>query len=286
MEDREAYAGSSRSLESLREIRLQALLRDLIDAQGQARTARALGVGYRTLKRAVESGQLTEHMAVALERLMLLGGGSAAARERERVDALERRVDGLAREMRAGFDEGRAAVDAGLKALGEEQALAVGVLGRRLDGLEARMKGGAAGTSTPGAETPEQPAQMPGYVPPRRYPELVTREAEEGEELAYGDAAPLIVEWREARAAFLRVDRTGPALRRIAAHERMWELEIALIGQHGLTLPPMTYPWTDMQRERQVRERRDEIRHLHRERRRVLRRRWLRRLLSLGFSWE
>ncbi len=123
MEDRVTYPGSSRSLESLREMRLLALLRDMIDADGQARTAQVLGVGYRTLKRTVESGRLTERMAAALERLLLLGGGSAAARER--VDALERRVEGLAEEMHAGFDEVRSAVDAGLKALREEQAVAV-----------------------------------------------------------------------------------------------------------------------------------------------------------------
>lgn len=64
------------------------------------------------------------------------------------------------------------------------------------------------------------------------------------------------------------------------------ELEIVLIGEHGLTLPSMTYPWNDRQREVQVWERREEIRHLHRRRKRWLRGRWLRRLLTLGFSWE
>ena len=278
----ELYPESSRSLESLREMRLQALLRDMIDAEGGSRAAAVLGVSYRTLSRAVQSRRLTARMSAALERLLLLGGGSAAARERERMDALERRVEGLAREMHDGFDEARAAVDAGLRALGEEHAVAMRVLERRLDGLEARVKSGAAGMSETGTETTEHPR----YVPPRMFPQLVTREAEEGEELVYGDATPLVVEWREAMAALLRAVKTGPALRRIAAHEPLWELEIALIGEHGLTLPPMRYPWDDLQRERQVSDRRDEIRHLHEERKRVLRRRWLRRLLTLGFSWE
>lgn len=278
----ELYPESSRSLESLREMRLQALLRDMIDAEGGWRAAAVLGVSYRTLSRAVESGRLTTRMSAALERLLLLGGGSAAARERERADALERRVEGLAKEMRTGFDEAREAVDAGLGALGEEHAVAMRVLERRLDGLEERVKSGATGTSEAGTETTEKPR----YVPPRLFPQLVTREAEEGEELVYGDATPLIVEWREAMASLLRAAKTGPALRRIAAHERLWKLEIALIGKHGLTLPPMRFPWNDLQRERQVSERRDEIRHIQQERRRVLRRRWLRRLLTLGFSWE
>ncbi len=109
MDERDMYPESSRSLESLREMRLQALLRDMIDMEGGSRAAAALGVSYRTLSRAVESGSLTARMSAALERLLLLGGGSAAARERERMDALERRVEGLAKEMRAGFEEMRSA---------------------------------------------------------------------------------------------------------------------------------------------------------------------------------
>ncbi len=286
MEEREMYPGSSWSLESLREMRLEALLRDMIDAEGQARTARALGVGYRTLKRAVDSGQLTDRMAVGLERLLLLGGGSAAVRERERVDALEQRVEGLAKEVRVGFEEMRSDVGAEFKVLREEQAVTKRVLERRLDGLEERMKNGVAGTSTPGAEETEKPPEKPRYIPPRRLPELVTRDAEEGEEHVYGDAMPVIVEWREAMAALHRASKTGPPLRRIDAHERLWELEIVLIGEHGLTLAPARYPWDERQRERQVWDRRDEIRHIRLQRKRVLRRRWLRRLLTLGFSWE
>ena len=52
MDERDMYPESSRSLESLREMRLQALLRDMIDAGGGSRAA-ALGVRYRTLSRAV-----------------------------------------------------------------------------------------------------------------------------------------------------------------------------------------------------------------------------------------
>ena len=286
MEEREMYPESSRSLESLREIRLLALLRDLVQTEGRLKTARMLGVNYRTLQSAAESGQLTERMAVALERLLLLGGGSAAVRQRERVDALERRVEGLAKEARAGFEEMRSDVGAEFKVLREEQAVTRRVLERRLVGLEARMKNGVAGTSTPGAEESEKPPGKPRYIPPRRLPQLVTREAEDGEEHVYGDAMPVILEWREAMAALHRASKTGSPLRRIDAHERLWELEIVLIGEHGLTLAPARYPWDARQRERQVWDRRDEIRHIRLQRKRVLRRRWLRRLLTLGFSWE
>ncbi len=282
MEPDETVMERSRSVEDLHGLRLMALLHDLVRGNGQRGAGRVLGIDHRTVAACMESGELTWRMREALEQGLQSGIGPAAARQRDRLDALERHVGELTEEMRDGFNEMRAAVDAGLKALREEQAVTARVLGRRLDGLEARMKDGAMGSSAPAAEEPERPR----YVPPRMFPQLVTREAEEGEEHVYGEATPLIVEWREAMKALLRADRTGPDLRRLAARERLWELEIALIGEHGLTLPPMTYPWTDRQREVRVWELREDLRNLHQKRRRWLRRRWLRRVLTLGFSWE
>ena len=48
MNGAELYPGSSRSLDSLRHMRLLALLRDMIDDGGKVRAAKALGVNYRT----------------------------------------------------------------------------------------------------------------------------------------------------------------------------------------------------------------------------------------------
>ena len=83
----ELYPEESRSLDSLRQMRLVALLRDMIEAGGWVKTAETLGVSYRTVVRAEESGRLTGRMGHALERHLLLGGGSAAAPQRERGDA-------------------------------------------------------------------------------------------------------------------------------------------------------------------------------------------------------
>ena len=69
------YPESSRSLDSLREMRLMALLHDMITAEDGAKAAKALGVSYRTVSRTVESGRLSERMAAMLERHLLLGGG-------------------------------------------------------------------------------------------------------------------------------------------------------------------------------------------------------------------
>ena len=79
MNEQDFYPESSRSLDSLRHMRLLALLRDMIDDGGKVKAEKALGVNYRTVSKAVGSGTLTDRMSDALERHLLLGGGSRAA---------------------------------------------------------------------------------------------------------------------------------------------------------------------------------------------------------------
>ena len=113
----------SRGVEDLRRLRLRALLRDLVREEGRMEAAELLGVNYKTLARTIESGDLSNRMSDALERLMLTGGVPEVARQRERIDDLEQgmqglggRVEALEKEMRNGFDkvlatvEGRAGV--------------------------------------------------------------------------------------------------------------------------------------------------------------------------------
>ena len=133
MNEQDFYPESSRSLDSLRHMRLMALLRDMIEAEGKVQTAAALGVNYRTLVRHEETGRLTDRMADALERHLLLGGGSAAAQQRERVDALVERVSALERELCGGLE----AVVGEVKAFREEHARSMRHVERRLVRLEA-----------------------------------------------------------------------------------------------------------------------------------------------------
>ena len=93
MAESEQYPEASRSLDSLREMRLVALLGDLIGEQGKTQAAETLGVSPRTLTRYEESRRLTPTLTGALERHLLEGGGSAAATQRHRLGMLE---DGLA----------------------------------------------------------------------------------------------------------------------------------------------------------------------------------------------
>ena len=139
----------------------------------------------------------------------------------------------------------------------------------------------------PAVPPPVRPVARPPVIgerpvtkPRRDHPELVTLEPEEGETLVYGDATPLIVAWRRARRAFL--DRSGSRVERATGWVRMCELALVLIGEHELTLPPETYPWDTFRRERELWERAQSLRDARRERRRALRWRFLRRLLTLG----
>ena len=78
MAESERYPASSRSLDSLGEMRLTALLRDMIEEQGKPGAAETLGLSVRTLGRFEASGRLTRILAAALERHLLEG----AARRR------------------------------------------------------------------------------------------------------------------------------------------------------------------------------------------------------------
>ncbi len=82
--------------------------------------------------------------------------------------------------------------------------------------------------------------------PWRVHPTVVTLTAEEGDEILYGPAQPLIVEWREAFAASLR--KGERRVERARSRVRMCQLELVLIGEHELTFPPSTYPWDEDRR--------------------------------------
>ena len=111
----------------------------------------------------------------------------------------------------------------------------------------------------------------------------MTAEPESGEEDVYGEAGPLVIEWRRARDAWMSAQG---GLARAAAAERMRELEGTLIGEHGLTMPPNVDPWDSVTMKNRLWGRRMELDRVRRERARAERRRRLRRVLTLGLWWE
>ena len=267
--------------------RLLALLREVVARDGRVKAAESLGVSFRTLRQADDTGELTARMEDALKGRLLEDGGAAGAPAARRLHALERRQErleaalaALAKELGAQlasisgeFAELRKAVPGG-----ERRAEPVGS-GERRDGAAGN---GGERASAPPAQGVPQPVigRKPVTKPWRPWPDVVTLEPEEGEELVYGDAAPLIVEWRSNRSHGL--DERRSRVERAAARVRAYELELALIGDRELTLPPATYPWDRFDRRRQLRRREQYLRAVRRERRRALCWRFVRRVLTLG----
>ena len=213
-------------------------------------------------------------MREALEWGLQSGAGSAAARQRERSDALEKRIEELEGKLRNGLEDVRAAVAGEFNALREEQAKQRLHVERRLLRLEAGMNGSEM--SSQASVEPEPTKRR--YVLPRPYLQLVTLEAEPDEGLVYGDATPVIVEWRRDRAEFLKTLKTGTTLDRTEVQERMLELEIAIVEKHGLTLPPARFPWDEFDRRDKLWDRTQDLKRVRVERNRAL----LRRVFTFG----
>ncbi len=109
-------------------------------------------------------------------------------------------------------------------------------------------------------------------------PGLVTEEPHPGEEESYGAGMALVAEWRDLR------DRRGEGTRLEQAvdRERVMELEVAMLGEHDLTLPPETEPLHPSRRAVQLDWRMRELDDIRAERRRLQLLSRLRRALTFG----
>ncbi len=151
------------SLESLRELRLRALLNDLVRDLGPVKAAEQLGIDRKTLWRSEGAGEMSPRLIEALERLLL----ERAAADCERVRALEERVAGLERQLAAALaavnsSDGGDVDGVVVAALREEFAEGLRRLERRLERRGAEPEA-ASGGSRVGHQFP---AALPrrGYV--------------------------------------------------------------------------------------------------------------------------
>ena len=267
-----------------RDLRLLELLRDLVREEGRMEAAEMLGVNYKTLVRTVESGRMSRRVGDAVERLLTPGEGeevSARSRQRDRIEALEKRVGGLEERssalgeemseglggLRSSLDEVRSAVDAEVKAMREEHARALRLFAERLTLAEA--VGGTAAAA---------PVRGRGVLRDLS-PLVVTEEPDDDDEEVYGAAWPVIDEWRRLREGH---PNSGSTLSWLAAEERLLTMELALLEEFGLTLPPETQPLRGFGRNGQINWRRAA---LYDTQRALARRRLLRsvhRVLTLG----
>ena len=269
----------SRDLVRRRQLRLNGFLRELVREEGRMEAAELLGVNYRTLVRAEESGRITGRMSDALERLLGSGDGPDAERLRERVVVLEEGLEQLkagmeelATELRGGLEEIRAAVAEKTDAKGHYENQA-----RRLNGDRA---GRTEATNIPPVAGLHAPRRVTERLLP---PEVVIVEPAEDDAEVYGAAWPLVEEWRELRAEH---PREGSSLSWLVTEERLLMLELEMLEDYGLTLPPETQPLLGFGRKGQTSWRVTALRDTRHAlgKRKLLR--WVRRVLTLGTWWK
>ena len=277
---------------ALRRERLHRFLCELVEREGRMEAAGLLGVNYRTLVKAEKSGEMTGRMSDALERLLLTWDGGAGAEDGDeddedvepkadgelarRVEALEAGLEELAHELRSGLDALRAAVG---DAANREPPV--------MPGKRSAAQAGDGSKVAPSGLPPTPPpvAGLGTSRPARRRvnPELVTREPAEDDPEAYGDAWPLVAQWRGLKA---RHPAQGWSLSWLTDYERLLVLELAMLEEHELTLPPQKQPVRGLERRDHTRWR---WKALYRTQVAIRRRkllRWLRRLLTLGAWWN
>ena len=265
MEEKLLEGDATPNLESLHKVRLTALLNDLMK-EGKLEAAQLLGVNYKTLAAAVDSGTLTPRVSDALEKVLLSREIEAFEKVRERVEELEGRLEAV--EGRVGNIPGEI-----------EEAVQREVERRMAELTEAAAdEASSLGTGTAAA------TEGNGGSPPRQMfrttlPSVITMEPQPGDEQVFGDAWPPVDEWRRLRKSHTT---EGKGVSWLADEERLRELEIALVGDHELTMPPDTDPWDSLSRRTQVRWRTQTLERVHRERVLAQIRRWVRRILTLG----
>ena len=266
----------SRDVENVYHMRLMTLLQELVREKGYKGAARVLEIDHRTVAVCSKTGQMSRRARQALERALQEGVGSAAVRQRERNDGLEERVQSLEKGQESFGKEVRrrlSAVEGGIAAVRRDKT----------QGTGAGHAG--AGPSPRGADESEARASAQHRKPPsrprvrREYPDLVTLEPAPDDEEIFGEAWPLIVEWREMKDAH---PNEGRGLAWLADEERMLVVELALLEDHGMTLPPEKQPLRGFDRDGQTSWRRTALY----DTRRARRKRELLRRLTLGLWWR
>ena len=267
------------------------LLERMVREQGQAGAAERLGVNYKTVAAALETRNLSRRMTHALELHLMSEGNPVSQRHEERITATNERLDGLegvVKELVTSLEQLRVTLDTHRA----EQDRVNRILERRLgadSGVETEVAGDGARKPAKRArgvmpalaiEAPLRPTRP--TFPRRDYDEIVTVEPANDDSYVYGKAWSLVRQWRMLRRGHPIKGRTLSWMER---QERLLTVELALLNEHGLTLPPDAQPIDDQWR-RHVTEWR--LRDRRAVRRRILCRkllRWIRRLATFGAWW-
>ena len=221
------------------DMRLLAFLRELARDHGRKKATAMLGVDRRTLDAGLDEGVLSRRMRRALDRALQSGLGSAAEEQRDRNDKLEERltdmegaVNGLAKEVRRRL----AGIEGAVESLRRDDGPGAGP-------GQAGMDGSEAGETAQGGKPPSKPRVR------RDYPQLVTLEPAEDDADVFGEAWPLIAEWREIMNTH---PHNGKGFKWLTEQKRLLEVELALLEEHGMTLPPEKQPLRGLDRSGQI----------------------------------
>ena len=250
MEPGQGGIDGSKSVRDMHHLRLMSLLQEQVRDHGRRGAAEILGVDRRTLDTSLEQGVLTRRIRGALEKALQSGVGSSAAQQRDRNDLLADRLgdlEGLVEEQGEEMRAGRRAADDAIREMREEQAQALRKLERALAQLHSDQ-GGDGNDAQP--KTAGAGSQIGGTAKLRReYPELVTLEPDKDDPDVFGEAWPLIQEWRELKET--HPDR-GKGLDWLRTEERFLTVELELLEEHGMTLPPARFPLRGFDRSKQT----------------------------------
>ena len=268
---------------------LLVLLERMVREQGQLGAAERLGVNYKTVAVALETRRLSRRMTQVLELQLLSEDNPVFQLHEERLTAIDERLDkleGIVKEVVAGVEQLRATVEAHRteqdrinRALdrGGSATPATVPADETARKSSRRGKGVLAITSIEAPDRPTRPT-----FPRRNYDEVVTIEPAPDDSYVYGKAWPLIREWRMLQRDHPRDGRTLTWMKK---QERLLRVELALLTEYMLILPPDDKPIDDLWRKHITNWRLDDLRDV---RRRVLRRkllRWVRRLATFGAWW-
>lgn len=272
--------------------RLRVYLGRLVDANGgRVKAADALNVNYKTLARGLDDRRPLTDWLRAWLLLKALEDGVAALTWTDEQEPGDSGTDDagpaagcigeLAGEVRDATAVLRSLTTA-VEQLRDEHSERLAATEERLDAVEAQRQSQPATEAAPVIGAPRIAVRGPAAGLRTAPPTVVTEEAGPDDEDAYGAAWPLVEEWRAVHA---RHAPEGAGVDWLRDEEQLRELEIALIAEHELALPPERYRWDVFTRRSQLRWRERTLQRVRGERRRAQWRRWLRRLLTLGLWW-
>ncbi len=247
-------------LESMLAVKLEVLLHDLLGKHGPVDTAKKLGVNYKTVARCVESGKLSVHLRQALAD-WLLERGKADSAPRGESESLGEAMDRLSVEIRNALEDLRREVKSGFDSLGTQQAGEMEKLARGLDISEPHPPKGTK-IRLSGTDMTWPRGSQPRREFRRTHPSVVTMKPQEGDDAVYGDTWSPVKEWRDLR---LSHPYEGSGVDWLEREILLRQLEVVLIGEHGLTLPPDTDPWDSLDRKTQVQWRNQTLDRLRKE---------------------